>query len=585
MNIIGISAFYHDSACALVVDGKLVAAAQEERFTRRRYDKDLPLHAFRACLKDAGLSPADIDCVAYYEDPVKKLGRQLWMELPRGTTGGPPVVLDATFPERQIRDRLGFDGRLEVVGHHEAHAASAFYCSGFAEAALFTADAVGEWATTSYGVGSEHGVTLLEEVPFPHSFGLLYSAITSYLGFSVNSDEYKVMGLASYGTPRYRKQLDALVLSAEGAQFRLDQRYFDLRPSGRMYTDRLAELLGIPPRPPGSEVTRDHEDLACSIQSLIEELLLAKLDHLHERQPSENLCYAGGVALNCVANSRLRRRGRFRNWFVPPAPGDAGSAAGAALLAHHRLTGTRRVERMVDARLGPRPGGGSTLAGVLDAAGVGYEDFGGRRSELLDAAADLLSRGNILGWFQDRMEFGPRALGSRSILADPRDPRMRDRINQLVKKREEFRPFAPAVAAERSTEYFDLEVPSPFMLETVAVCPGADLPAITHVDGSARVQTVDADVDPLFHALLLRFGEATGVPVLLNTSFNVRGEPIVCDEIDALSAFVRARLHVLVAGDLLVRHEDLPPTWFAHADRAWAHRQPVAHNDVYTFFV
>ncbi len=583
MNVVGISAFYHDSACALVVDGRLVVAAQEERFTRRRFDRQLPIYAYRACLEHAGLGPADVDCVAYYEDPVRKLSRQLWMEF-TAPGAGPPAVLDATYPERHIRERLGHQGPIAIVGHHEAHAATAFYSSGYQEAALFTADAVGEWATTSYGAADGRGLTLSETVDFPHSLGLLYSAVTGYLGFSVNSDEYKVMGLASYGTPRFRRVLDTLVLANEGGQFRLDQRYFNLTGDGRMYTDALVSLLGVPPRKSRDEVTADHRDLAASIQSLIEELLLDKLNYLYERHPSENLCYSGGVALNCVANTKLRRRGKFRNWFVPPAPGDSGSAAGAALLVHHRTTGAHRVERLTDARLGPVVRGPS-LARVLDVAGVAYQDFAGRRDELLDEAARLLAAGRILGWCQGRMEFGPRALGSRSILADPREAQMRDRINRLVKKREEFRPFAPAVVAERAAEFFDLEVPSPFMLETVAVRPGAGLPAVTHVDGSARVQTVERAADPLLHGLLTRFGAATGVPVLLNTSFNVRGEPIVLDDLDALSCFLRAGLDALVAGDLLVRREDIPESWFGHADQGARYFAPVVRNDAYSFFI
>ncbi|MDW5324864.1 carbamoyltransferase [Plantactinospora sp. KLBMP9567] len=585
MIVVGVSAFYHDSAVAVVQDGRLVAAAQEERFTRRRYDRDVPLYAYRSCLDEAGIGPADVDCLAYYENPVRKLSRQLWMELPgMGAGDGPAHVLDASHPERQIRERLGYDGRFLAVEHHEAHAASAFYCSGYREAALFTADAVGEWTTTSYGAGDDDGIRLLEDVPFPHSLGLLYSALTSYLGFSVNSDEYKVMGLASYGRPRYRSALDQVVSSGPGGQFRLDTRYLAPQAGGRLYTPELAELLGVPPRAPGGDLTPAHRDLASSVQSLLEELLLEKLDHLYQLRPSDNLCYAGGVALNCVANTRLRRRAKFRDWFVPPAPGDAGSAAGAALLVHHRLTGTRRLARLTDARLGPAHRG-TVLAEVLTAAGVEYQDFTGREPELLDRVAELLAGGAIVGWHQGRMEFGPRALGGRSILADPRDPGMRDRINRLVKKREEFRPFAPAVVAERAADFFDLDVPSPFMLETVAVRAGTALPAITHVDGSARVQTVDRHVDPRFHRLLIRFGELTGTPLLLNTSFNVAGEPIVCDEVDALSCFVRAGVDALAVGDLLVRREAVPPVWSRHLSRSAGPRRVDTHNDSYTFFV
>jgi carbamoyltransferase len=581
---VGISAFYHDSACAVAVDGRIVAAAQEERFTRVRYDPDIPMYAFRSCLRQAGITPSGIDCVAYYENPTKKLSRQLWMHLP--TAGEAPALpsLDATFPERQIRERLGYDGPIETVDHHEAHAATAFYCSGYPEAALFTADAVGEWTTTSYGIGGEDGVRIVEEVPFPHSLGLLYSTITSYLGFSVNSDEYKVMGLAAYGRPRHRAALEHLVSSGVDGQFSLDMRYFSLRAAGRMFTRALVDLLDVPPRPPGAEITRGHEDLASSVQSLLEDLLLDKLNYLHERCGSDNLCYAGGVALNCVANTRLRRRGKFRSWFVPPSPGDSGSAIGAALLAQHRMTGTRRIARMTDARLGP-----STLlvplAEVLRHAGVDYEDYTGREPELLDRVARLLAGGAVVGWYQGRMEFGPRALGSRSILADPRPAGLRDRINELVKKREEFRPFAPAVPVEHAATFFDLDVPSPFMLEAVAVRPGAGLAAVTHVDGSARVQTVDRGDDGRFHALLTRFGELTGVPVLLNTSFNERGEPIVCGEMDALACFVRAGMDVLVVGDLVLHRTAVPVAWAGHLSGADTNSRRPVHNDSYTFFV
>ncbi len=583
MIVVGVSAFYHDSACAVVVDGEVVAAAQEERYTRRRFERGVPMYAYRSCLEQAGIGPGDIDMIAYYENPTKKLGRQLWMLLADGGDRG-VGELDATQPAREIRDRLGYDGPLAVVDHHEAHAASAFYCSGFDEAALFTADAVGEWTTTSCGVGSATGVELRQQVPFPHSLGLLYSTITSYLGFSVNSDEYKVMGLAAYGRPRYLGALAQLVLDSAGGDLRLDTRYFRLRADGAMYNAALTDLLGLPPRPVRAPIEAAHRDLAASVQLLLEELLLEKVRHLHEIYPSDNLCYAGGVAHNCVANTKLRRGGGFRNWYVPPAPGDAGGALGAALLVQHRETGARPTTALTDARLG-RSCDGRGAARVLHAAAVPYQDFAGREESLLETTADLLAAGAVVGWCQGRMEFGPRALGSRSILADPRDAGMRERINRLVKKREEFRPFAPAVVAERAGEFFDLEVPSPFMLEAVAVRPDAKLPAVTHVDGSARVQTVERGVDPRFHSLLERFGRRTGVPVLLNTSFNVRGEPIVRDDVDALSCFVRAGIDILVVGDLLVRQEDVPGVWRDDLARAGSYHDRPAHNDAYSFFV
>ncbi|MFY1632226.1 carbamoyltransferase [Solwaraspora sp. WMMB335] len=584
MIVVGVSAFYHDSACAVVVDGRLVAAAQEERFTRRRHDRDVPLYAYRSCLAEVGLSPADVDVLAYYENPRRKLGRQLWLALSGDADPRRMPRLDATQPERELRERLGFDGPFRTVEHHEAHAANAFYLSGFEEAALFTADAVGEWTTTSYGAGDGDGVRITTQVQFPHSLGLLYSTITAFLGFSVNSDEYKVMGLAAYGRPRYHDRLAALVETGPDGQLRLDPTLVRPRLGGPLYPDALVAHLGVAPRPPGGEIDDTHRDLASSVQLLLEDLLGQALGHLHRTHPSDNLCYAGGVALNCVANSRLRRRGPFRHWFVPPAPGDAGSAAGAALLAHHRATGGRVVARLADARLGPCPGRGA-LTAVLAEAAVPYEDYLGRETELIDRVTDLLVGGAVVGWHQGRMEFGPRALGGRSILADPRDPDMRDRINRRVKKREEFRPFAPAVVAERASDLFDLDVDSPFMLETAAVRPGVTLPAVSHVDGSARVQTVARDVAPRFHALLTSFGRRTGVPVLLNTSFNVAGEPLVNDSLDALSCFVRAGLDALVVDDVLILREAVPPTWRDHLSRAADRYAPRVHNDSYSFFV
>ncbi|MYW94290.1 carbamoyltransferase [Amycolatopsis rubida] len=562
MIVVGISALYHDSACAVLIDGRLAAAAQEERFTRRRYDASMPAHAFRACLRQAGIGIADIDRVAYYEDPVARLGRQLWNGLPELPQSSPETLfrLDADRPFREIRELLGYSGEVVPVTHHESHAASAFYFSGFAESALLTADAVGEWTTTSYGRAGPDGIELFEEVAFPDSLGLFYSALTSYLGFEVNSDEYKVMGLAPYGEGTCAETLRTLVADLPGGQFRLDPEYFDFRRPDRMYTDALADLLPVAPRRPDDEIETVHQDLARSLQIVLEEILLAKARHLHERTGSENLSYAGGVALNCVANTRLRRDGPFRDLFVQPAAGDAGGCVGAAALVHHRLTGTYVRERMTDARLGPAYPADEVRAG-LDIAGVPYLAFAGDETGLLDTAAELLAGGEIIGWFQGRMEFGPRSLGARSILADPRDSRMRDRINALVKKRESFRPFAPAVAADRCPEFFAWTGPAPFMLDTARVLDPAALPAISHVDGSARLQTVDAAVDPRFHGLLTAFGKRTGYPILLNTSFNVRGEPIVCTPADALAAFVRCGLDALVLGDLLVRARDLPDGW------------------------
>ena len=584
MIVVGVSALYHDAACAIFRDGQLVAAAQEERFTRRRFDPEMPANALRACLAEVGARISDIDHLAYYENPAARLGRQLWMGLPAGPAVSPDGMfrLDADRPYREIRRRLGYDGPVTAVSHHEAHAASAFYCSGFAESALLTADAVGEWATTTYGQAGPEGLHLFAEVTFPHSLGLLYSTITSYLGFAVNSDEYKVMGLAPYGQPRYLTALRRLVSDLPGGQFRLDLQYFDFTRGDRMFSDALCDLLGARPRGESDPIAAFHQDVARSLQALTEELLFSKARYLHEATGADSLSYAGGVALNCVANSRLRREGPFRRMFVQPAAGDAGGSVGAAALVHHRLAGTFRRHRLTDARLGPSYDTAEVRA-ALDAAGTDYDDFSGREPDLLSAVASLLAAGSVIGWFQGRMEFGPRALGARSILADPRNPAMRDHINSLVKKREAFRPFAPAVAAERCAEFFDLAGPSPFMLDTAQVRDGAALPAITHVDGSARIQTVDAADDPRFHGLLTRFGVITGYPILLNTSFNMRGEPIVCDPADALATFVRCRLDALVLGDLVLLRENIPSAWETLADEIAPPDRRSISAAVYTF--
>lgn len=576
MIVVGISAHYHDAACAVLRDGRLVAAAQEERFTRRRYDAAVPARALRACLREIGAGIGDVDHVAYYEDPEARCARI------RATGGPRSSPVDPGRPLREIRDRLGFAGPVTTVAHHEAHAASAFYCSGFPDAALLTADAVGEWATTSYGSAGPEGITTFEEVRFPHSLGLLYSTLTAYLGFEVNSDENKVMGLAPYGSPALVERVGELVAVGAQGQFTLDMRHFDFTQTHRMHTDSLTDLLGFPPRAADDPVEAVHTDLARSLQIVLEEVLLAKVRHLHEATGNPRLCYAGGVALNCVANARIRTDGPFESIFVQPAAGDAGGSIGAAAIAHHRLTGSFERRRLVDARLGPSYDT-EGLAAALRGADVPVTDRRADPDRLLAETADLLAGGAVIGWFQGRMEFGPRALGARSILADPRDPGMRDRINDLVKKRESFRPFAPSVVAERSEEFFELSGPSPFMLDTAQVRDPGRLPAIAHVDGSARLQTVDAAVDPRFHALLTAFGDRTGFPILLNTSFNLRGEPIVCTPEDALASFTRCGLDALVIGDLLIRARDVPSFWAQAVAEVVPIRPRATSSDVYSF--
>lgn len=559
MNIVGISAFYHESTCCLLQDGRLVAGAPEERFTRVKFDRRAPINAFRYCLEAGGLlSPADIDVVAYYESPRKKLERQLSMGLSAAVD--PSFAwLDALQPEREIREKLGYDGPILTFEHHQAHAASAFYYSGFRDAAVLTVDGVGEWATTTYSFGRDAELTQLDEVRFPHSLGLLYSTITDFLGFAVLSDEYKVMGLAPYGQPRFVDHLRRLVSMGQRGQFSLDLSYFDFAQRGRMYTDALVDLFGVPPRAPGREVEQVHKDIARSLQVVLEEVLLAITRYLHEIAPSDNLCLAGGVALNCVANRRLHTQGPFRNLFVQPAASDSGSALGAAALAHVQVTGRRHtMERLRHVYLGPGYNS-DRIAVLLSETGIQALDFRGREGELLDAVVDRLDSQKVIGWFHGRMELGPRALGARSILADPRDPTMRDRLNALIKKREGFRPFAPAILEDDAREHIDIETPSRFMTETCQVRSTLALPAITHVDGSARPQTVSPETSPRFARLIACFHARTGVPLLVNTSFNVAGEPIVCTPEDAIRCMANSQIDCLVLEDFLIDKASITP--------------------------
>lgn len=560
LHVLGLSAFFHESACGLLRDGELVAAAAEERFSRVKHDPRLPVEAFRFCLEAAGISLAELDAVAYYESPTAKLSRQLWTG--RTAVGRPDAALDPRGPELAIRERLGFDGELLAFPHHLSHAASAFYFSDAESAAVLVADGVGEWTTTSYGHADGKGIDLFEEVRFPHSLGLLYSTITAYLGFRVNGGEYKVMGLAPYGEARYVDEICQLVGMGPDGQFLLNLRYFDYLKGGRMYSAELPELFGgRPPRRPQEELLAFHRDVARSLQLVLEEILLEKVAWLHGETGADTLCLAGGVALNCVANGRILREGPFERLFVQPAAGDAGAGLGAAALAHRVLTGEPIPRReMVDARLGPA-WASEEIAGLLASLELPAENYRGREGALLDAVAGRLEARQVVGWFHGRMEHGPRALGARSILASPLDPDARERVNRRVKKREAFRPFAPSVPLERAGEHFDLMTPSPFMLLTCQVISPLDLPAITHVDGSARPQTVDPAVHPRFAALHDAFARRTGCPVLLNTSMNVRGEPIVCSPVDALFCFAESGLDALVLEDFVIDRAHLPPAW------------------------
>ncbi|MFS4449713.1 carbamoyltransferase [Maribacter sp. 2307UL18-2] len=553
LNIVGISAFYHDSACCILKDGKLIAAAEEERFTRIKFDPSIPRHSFKYCLSEANLSIADIDCIAFYEDPQKKLARQIWS----GHVPYDSALLKKNFnrPEKEIKEVLGFHGKILYFDHHLSHAASAYYFSGFDEAALLTADGVGEWATTTYGNGSKENISLFEEIHFPNSIGLLYSTITSYLGFLVNNGEYKVMGLAPYGEAIYVDKIKKLITSQSEGKFELNMEYFDFIKGNIMYSDSLPKLFGVPARKRESSINQFHKNVAKSLQVVLESILIEKADYLHDKTGSENLCMAGGVALNCVANSKILKNTKFKNLFVQPSANDAGAALGAATLAHVSLTGVRPLkDKLQDVYLGPSYSSEEILQ-TLAGTKIKYKNFTGEESKLCVETAKRLSKGMVVGWFQGRMEFGPRALGARSIIADPRNRTMKDRINTMVKKREGFRPFAPAALYEKVLEHFKIEHPSPFMLETCQVISKIELPAITHVDGSARLQTVTKEANGFFHDLLNSFDEITGCPILLNTSFNIRGEPIVCTPEDAIKCFINTDIDCLVLGPIIIDRE------------------------------
>jgi len=591
--ILGISAFYHDSAAALIVDGQVIAAAQEERFTRERHDASFPAHAIEYCLTEAGMTPSQLDYVGYYEKPLRKFGRLLETFVAAAPFGfqsfltAIPVWLNQKlFLDREIR--LGLSGqyqkRLVYCEHHESHAASAFFPSPFEESAILTIDGVGEWATSSYGVGRGNRLELLGELRFPHSLGLLYSAFTSYCGFRVNSGEYKLMGLAPYGEPRYVETIRTKLLDLkDDGSFRLDLTYFNYHRGLTMTSAKFHRLFGGPPRQPESPLTQRELDLAASIQLVTEEILLRMARHVHAVTGCRQLCLAGGVALNCVANGRLAREGPFDQIWIQPAAGDAGGALGVALMIWHQLLNQPRIPRQPDAQSGSLLGpqyDDVTIRKMLDQAGANYH-FIDDENALCHSVAKLLAEEKVVGWFAGRMEFGPRALGSRSILGDARSPRLQSVMNQKIKFRESFRPFAPVVLEERATEFFDAELKDlgPYMLTVASVrpehriaptaelptqgiaainTPRSTIPAVTHLDYSARVQTVNAQTHGRFHRLLAAFASLTGSPLLINTSFNVRGEPIVCTPEDAYRCFVNTNIDVLVMERCLLRRDEQP---------------------------
>ncbi|MFN0279238.1 MAG: carbamoyltransferase [Pyrinomonadaceae bacterium] len=584
MNILGISAFYHDSAACLVSDGRIVAAAQEERFTRKKHDESFPENAIEFCLKFAGLKREDVDHVVFYDKPLLTFERLLETYIdfaPRGfrsfMKAMPVWLTEKLWTREEIRKRTEFVGTILFTEHHESHAASAFFPSPFESAAILTMDGVGEWATSSYGVGKGNRIDLLAELRFPHSLGLLYSAFTYFTGFKVNSGEYKLMGLAPYGEPVYvQKILDELVDLKEDGSLRLNMKYFDFASGLRMTNRRFAELFGGAERRPETAITQREMDLARSVQEVTEMAMLRMANHVHSETGEKNLCLAGGVALNCVGNGRILRETPFENIWIQPAAGDAGGAVGAALSVWHQHLGHERTlngvrDRMNGSLLGPTFSS-DEIRQELDRMGAVYSEIDD--VELINQTAGFLADGKIVGWFHGRMEFGPRALGARSILGDPRSPEMQSRMNLKIKFRESFRPFAPAVLREKVSEYFDLDSDSPYMLLVAPVSEKrrissskneetsrgfeklkvqrSTIPAITHVDMSARVQTVTREDNQRFYDLIAKFGEITGDPVLINTSFNVRGEPIVCTPEDAFNCFMRTGMDYLVIGNFIL---------------------------------
>ncbi len=575
MNILGISSFYHDAAAALLRDGNLVAAAHEERFTRKRHDPDLPVNAVGYCLKQAGLEIGDLDYVAFYDKPFIKFERILMTylatfprSLPSFTKSIPIWLKDKLWIPNAIRTRLGYEGEVLFAEHHQSHAASAFLASPFEEAAILTCDGVGEWATTTQGMGRGNSFELLREIRFPHSLGLLYSAFTYYLGFKVNSAEYKVMGAAPYGTPKYAERiLDDLVHLNEDGSFRLDMKYFGYDTGLTMTNSHFDSLFSQPRRDPNAKMEQFHWDIAASVQRVTEEIVLSIVRDLHARSGSANLCMAGGVALNCVANGRIIREGPFEQLWIQPAAGDAGGALGAALFVHNAVLDNPRSFRMDHAFWGPAYSD-EEIQSYLDERGAPYRTLS--RDEMLRETARYLDEDQaIIGWFQGRMEWGPRSLGSRSILADARNRDNWKRVNLKIKFRESFRPFAPAVLAEKASDWFDIDRESPYMLLVCQVKEGKEIPAVTHMDGSARLQTVTRASHPEFYDLIAEFDRHTGCPVLINTSFNVRGEPIVMSPDDAYLCFMRTDMDVLVLGNQILRKEEQPDL---HEDFDWRER-------------
>ncbi len=584
MNILGISAYYHDSAACLVRDGRIVAAAQEERFTRKKHDERFPRHAIDYCLREGGIGTEQLDYVVFYEKPFIKFDRILHSFLAYAPVGLqtflkaiPLWIRDKIWMKSELQTELNFSGTILFPEHHESHAASAFFPSPFEEAAFLTVDGVGEWTTTSYGTGRGNHVELMSDLHFPHSLGLLYSAFTYYTGFKVNSGEYKLMGLAPYGEPKYKELIlrELLDLKEDGS-FRLNMEYFNYGVGLTMTNERFHKLFGGPPRKPESKLTQRDMDLARSIQDVTEEIMYRMAQHVRKETGLRHLCLAGGVALNCVANGRILREGVFDKIWIQPAAGDAGGALGAALLVWYQYLGNKRkVDGKKDSQRGSYLGpafSDEEIRAFLKKQNVPFSEL--KEDEVPEKIADLIAAEKVIGWFQGRMEFGPRALGARSIIGDARSPKMQEIMNLKIKFRESFRPFAPSVLRERVSDYFELHEESPYMLLVAPVAPAirremteaekqlfgleklltlrSSIPAVTHVDYSARVQTVAEEDNPIFYRMIKKFEEKYGCAVIINTSFNVRGEPIVCTPEHAYLCFMRTNMDYLLLNHFLL---------------------------------
>lgn len=591
MYILGISAFYHDSAACLVKDGEILSAAQEERFTRKKHDHNFPQKAIEFCLKDAGITSNQIDLVAFYDKPFLKFERLLETYLAYAPVGiksfikaMPLWIKEKLWMKEMIKDKLGYSGKVIFPEHHESHAASAFYPSPYNNAAILTMDGVGEWTTTSYGIGDGNDIQLLADIKFPHSLGLLYSALTYYTGFKVNSGEYKVMGLAPYGEPKFKQLIyDHLIDVKDDGSFRMNMEYFNYCQGLTMTNEKFNKLFGGPPRKPETNLTQKEMDIARSLQEVTEEIVLKLGNHVYEETGLKNLCLAGGVALNCVANGRLLREGPFENIWIQPAAGDAGGALGAALIGWYKYHNKpRTVDDKTDSQKGSYLGPRFTEEEIksfiqsFNLSAKRYDD-----EQLIENVADLINSEKVIGWFDGKMEFGPRALGSRTIIGDARSPKMQATMNIKIKFREGFRPFAPSVLVEKVSDYFEMKNESPYMLLTADVkkerriqmkdedlkkwgidklnVVRSDIPAITHVDYSARLQTVHKETNYRYHKLISKFEQKTGCAVIINTSFNVRGEPIVCTPKDAYKCFMRTDMDYLVLGNYILSKADQKP--------------------------